>query len=126
MGTKITIRFHDNDVEKIKKLAKLENRSVSEFIRAKLRDSIQSEMKGTKLVERLLRKIEELPNQSQAVTQYDDELLKEVYKTLKQVYKHLRFLEMNFLVYADLTMNDGKEKFFSRSKELAEKFKIER
>jgi len=104
MSKKITVRFEDSEIEKLEKLAKLEGKNLSQFIRTKLKESIQSEMRETSLLEKLIRMIENLSvfqsqMQMKIASQHDDEFQRELYKILL-------FLTRTILLHAELIIVD--------------------
>ena len=116
-----TISFADDDYERIAKLAKIEGKSFSKFVKDKLKESIQQEMRETSLLERLIRMIENLQNfQSQNACRFNDELLREIYKLLCYTIMHDRAVfELLFV------LPEKRKEYIQRRKELEEKFGIE-
>jgi len=116
-----TISFADNEYERLAKLAKIEGKSFSKFVKDKLKESIQQEMRETSLLERLIRMIENLQNfQSQNACRFNDELLREIYKLLCYTIMHDRAVfELLFV------LPEKRKEYIQRRKELEEKFGIE-
>ena len=116
-----TISFADDEYERLAKLAKIEGKSFSKFVKDKLKESIQQEMRETLLLERLIRMIENLQNfQSQTACRFNDELLREIYKLLCYTVMHDRAVfELLFV------LPEKRKEYIQRRKELEEKFGIE-
>jgi len=116
-----TISFADDEYERLAKLAKIEGKSFSKFVKDKLKESIQQEMRETLLLERLIRMIENLQNfQSQNACRFNDELLREIYKLLCYTVMHDRAVfELLFV------LPEKRKEYIQRRKELEEKFGIE-
>jgi len=116
-----TISFADDDYERLAKLAKIEGKSFSKFVKDKLKESIQQEMRETLLLERLIRMIENLQNfQSQNACRFNDELLREIYKLLLYTVSHDKAVfELLFV------LPEKRKEYLQRRKELEEKFGLE-
>ena len=116
-----TISFADDEYERLAKLAKIEGKSFSKFVKDKLKESIQQEMRETLLLERLIRMIENLQNfQTQTACRFNDELLREIYKLLCYTVMHDRAVfELLFV------LPEKRKEYIQRRKELEEKFGIE-
>ena len=116
-----TISFADDEYERLAKLAKIEGKSFSKFVKDKLKESIQQEMRETLLLERLIRMIENLQNfQSQNACRFNDELLREIYKLLCYIVMHDRAVFDLLFV-----LPEKRKEYLQRRKELEEKFGIE-
>ena len=115
-----TISFADDEYERLAKLAKIEGKSFSKFVKDKLKESIQQEMRETLLLERLIRMIENLQNfQTQTACRFNDELLREIYKLLCYTVMHDRAVfELLFV------LPEKRKEYLQRRKELEEKFEI--
>jgi predicted CopG family antitoxin len=57
-----TISFADDEYERLAKLAKIEGKSFSRFVKDKLKDAIDQDIKQTSLLERLIKNLENLQN----------------------------------------------------------------
>ena len=116
-----TISFADDDYERLAKLAKIEGKSFSKFVKDKLKDAVMQEMRETSLLERLVRMIENLQNfQSQTACRLNDELLREIYKLLLYTVSHDRAVfELLFV------LPEKRKEYLQRRKELEEKFGLE-
>ena len=116
-----TISFADDEYERLAKLAKIEGKSFSKFVKDKLKESIQQEMRETLLLERLIRMIENLQNfQTQTACRFNDELLREIYKLLCYTVMHDRAVFDLLFV-----LPEKRKEYLQRRKELEEKFGIE-
>ena len=116
-----TISFADDDYERLAKLAKIEGKSFSKFVKDKLKDAVMQEMRETSLLERLVRMIENLQNfQSQTACRLNDELLREIYKLLLYTVSHDRAVfELLFV------LPEKRKEYLQRRKELEEKLGLE-
>ena len=116
-----TISFADDDYEILAKLAKIEGKSFSKFVKDKLKDAVMQEMRETSLLERLVRMIENLQNfQSQTACRLNDELLREIYKLLLYTVSHDRAVfELLFV------LPEKRKEYLQRRKELEEKLGLE-
>jgi len=116
-----TISFADDEYERLAKLAKIEGKSFSKFVKDKLKESIQQEMRETLLLERLIRMIENLQNfQTQTACRFNDELLREIYKLLCYTVMHDRAVFDLLFV-----LPEKRKEYLQRRKELEEKFGLE-
>ena len=121
MSKFIGIKMSDNEYERLAKLAKIEGKSFSKFVKDKLKDAVMQEMRETSLLERLIKMIENLHNfQSQNTAQRDSEILKEIYKLLLYTVSHDRAVfELLFV------LPEKRKEYLQRRKELEEKLGIE-
>ena len=121
MSKFIGIKMSDDEYERLAKLAKIEGKSFSKFVKDKLKDAVMQEMRETSLLERLIRMIENLQNfQSQTACRFNDELLREIYKLLCYTVMHDRAVfELLFV------LPEKRKEYLQRRKELEEKFGIE-
>jgi len=121
MSKVVSVRFENLEFEKLEKMAKLAGKNIAQFVREKLKESIQHEMRETTLLERLIRMIENLQNfQSQNACRFNDELLREIYKLLCYTIMHDRAVfELLFV------LPEKQKQYIQRRKELEEKFGIE-
>ena len=120
-----TISFADEEYERLSKLAKIENKTFSKFVKDKLKESIQSEMRETSLLEKLIRMIENLSlfqsqMQIKTATASDDELQREMYKILLALYRHAR-------IVAEMTiaMHSERQKYLQLRAEIENELNIE-
>ena len=115
-----TISFADDEYERLAKLAKIEGKSFSKFVKDKLKESIQQEMRETSLLERLVRMIENLQNFSGNNTcKFNDEILREIYKLILYTVMHDRAVFDLLFV-----LPEKRKEYLQRRKELEEKFEI--
>ena len=121
MSKFIGIKMSDNEYERLAKLAKIEGKSFSKFVKDKLKDAVMQEMRETSLLERLIKMIENLHNfQSQNTAQRDSEILKEIYKLLLYTVSHDRAVfELLFV------LPEKRKEYLQRRKELEEKLGLE-
>jgi len=120
-----TISFADDDYERLAKLAKIEGKSFSKFVKDKLKESIQQEMKETSLLERLIKMIENLQNftatnTTQNTAQRDSELQREIYKFLLYLVWHEKTV-------AELTivMEQKRKEYMQKRQEIEQKLGLE-
>ena len=125
MSKVLRVRLSTDEYEMIEKLAKLDNKSLSQFARVKLKESIQSEMRETSLLEKLIRMIENLSlfqsqMQIKTATASDDELQREMYKILLALYRHAR-------IVAEMTiaMHSERQKYLQLRAEIENELNIE-
>jgi len=121
MAKILTVRLKEKEYDQIEKLAKIAGKNTSQFVREKLKESIQQEMRETNLLERLIKMIENLHNfQSQNTAQRDSEILKEIYKLLLYTVSHDRAVfELLFVI------PEKRKEYLQRRKELEEKLGLE-
>jgi len=121
MAKILTVRLKEKEYEQIEKLAKLAGKNTSQFVREKLQESIQQEMRETNLLDRLIRMLENLQNfQLQSACRFNDEILKEVYKLLLYTVSHDRAVfELLFV------LPEKQKQYIQKRQELEEKFGIE-
>ena len=125
MAKILTVRLKEKEYDQIEKLAKIAGKNTSQFVRDKLKESIQQEMRETSLLERLIKMIENLQifqqqNTTQNTAQGDSEILKEIYKLLLYTVSHDKAVfELLFV------LPEKRKEYLQRRKELEEKFGIE-
>jgi predicted DNA-binding protein len=121
MSKVVSVRFENLEFERLEKMAKLAGKNIAQFVREKLKESIQQEMRETSLLERLVRMIENLQNfQSQTACRLNDELLREIYKLLLYTVSHDRAVfELLFV------LPEKRKEYLQRRKELEEKLGLE-
>ena len=102
MAKILTVRLKEKEYEQIEKLAKLAGKNTSQFVREKLQESIQQEMKETSLLERLIKMIENFQPQNtiQNTAQGDSEILREIYKLLLFLCQHEKTVA-EYIILAD-------------------------
>jgi len=125
MSKFIGIKMNNDEYERLAKLAKIESKSFSKFVKDKLKESIQQEMRETNLLERLIKMIENLQNftatnTTQNTSQRDNELLREIYKLLLYLVWHEKTV-----AEATIVMESTRKKYLQKRQELEEKFGIE-
>jgi predicted CopG family antitoxin len=120
-----TISFADNEYERLAKLAKIEGKSFSKFVKDKLKDAVMQEMKETSLLERLIKMIESLQkfqqqNTTQNTAQGDNELLREIYKLLLYLVWHEKTV-------AELTIviEQKRKEYMQKRQEIEQKLGLE-
>ena len=121
MSKFIGIKMSDGEYERLAKLAKIEGKSFSKFVKDKLKESIQQEMRETNLLERLIRMIENLQNFSgNSACRFNDELLREIYKLLSYTIMHDRAVfELLFV------LPEKRKEYMQKRQELEKKFELE-
>jgi predicted DNA-binding protein len=121
MSKVVSVRFENLEFEKLEKMAKLAGKNIAQFVREKIRESIQQEIRETSLLERLIRTIENLQNFSgNSACRFNDELLREIYKLLSYTIMHDRAVfELLFV------LPEKRKEYLQRRKELEEKLGIE-
>ena len=121
MSKVVSVRFENLEFERLEKMAKLAGKNIAQFVREKLKESIQQETRETSLLERLIRMIENLQNfQPQTACRLNDELLREIYKLLLYTVSHDRAVfELLFV------LPEKRKEYLQRRKELEEKLGLE-
>jgi len=120
MSKVVSVRFENLEFERLEKMAKLAGKNIAQFVREKIRESIQQEMRETSLLERLVRMIENLQNFSGNNTcKFNDEILREIYKLLLYTVMHDRAVFDLLFV-----LPEKRKEYLQRRKELEEKFEI--
>ena len=121
MSKVVSVRFENLEFERLEKMAKLAGKNIAQFVREKIRESIQQEMRETSLLERLVRMIENLQNFSGNNTcKFNDEILREIYKLLLYTVMHDRAVfELLFV------LPEKRKEYLQRRKELEEKLGLE-
>jgi predicted CopG family antitoxin len=116
-----TISFADDEYERLAKLAKIEGKSFSKFVKDKLKDAVMQEMRETNLLERLIRMLENLQNfAGNSACKFNDELLREIYKLLSYTIMHDRAVfELLFV------LPEKRKEYLQRRKELEQKLGVE-
>jgi hypothetical protein len=121
MAKILTVRLKEKEYDQIEKLAKIAGKNTSQFVREKLKESIQQEMRETTLLERLIRMIESLQNfQPQNTAQRDSEILREIYKLLIYLAWHEKTV-------AELTiiMEQKRKEYMQKRQEIEQKLGLE-
>jgi len=121
MSKVVSVRFENLEFERLEKMAKLAGKNIAQFVREKIRESIQQEMRETSLLERLVRMIENLQNFSGNNTcKFNDEILREIYKLLLYTVMHDRAVFDLLFV-----LPEKRKEYLQRRKELEEKLGLE-
>ena len=120
-----TISFADDDYERLAKLAKIEGKSFSKFVKDKLKDAVMQEMKETSLLERLIKMIENLQNftatnTTQNTAQGDSEILREIYKLLLFLCQHEKTVA-EYIILAD----HKRKEYMQKRQEIEQKLGLE-
>ena len=125
MSKFIGIKMSDDEYERLAKLAKIEGKSFSKFVKDKLKDAVMQEMKETSLLERLIKMIESLQyfqqqNTTQNTAQGDSEILREIYKLLIYLAWHEKTV-------AELTiiMEQKRKEYMQKRQEIEQKLGLE-
>jgi len=125
MSKFIGIKMSDNEYERLAKLAKIEGKSFSKFVKDKLKESIQQEMRETSLLERLIRMIENLQNftatnTTQNTAQGDPELQREIYKLLLYLVWHEKTV-----AEVTIVMEQKRKEYMQKRQEIEQKLGLE-
>ena len=125
MSKVVSVRFENLEFERLEKMAKLAGKNIAQFVREKIRESIQQEMRETSLLERLIKMIENLQiftatNTTQSTAQGDNELLREIYKLLLYLAWHEKTV-------AELTiiMEQKRKEYMQKRQEIEQKLGLE-
>jgi len=125
MSKVVSVRFENLEFERLEKMAKLAGKNIAQFVREKIREAIQQEMKETSLLERLIKMIENLQNftatnTTQNTAQGDNELLREIYKLLLYLVWHEKTV-------AELTiiMEQKRKEYMQKRQEIEQKLGLE-
>jgi len=94
----VTIKFPDDEYETYLRLARVEGRNFSRFVRDKLKAAVQSDLRETFLLERLVKLIE---NFSGFQPEPTSELQKETYKLLLFLTKAVLLQAEQVIVVAE-------------------------
>jgi len=125
MAKILTVRLKEKEYDQIEKLAKIAGKNTSQFVREKLKESIQQEMKETSLLERLIKMIENLQNfQQQNTTQNTAQRDSEI---LREIYKLLLYLTWHEKTVAELTiiMEQKRKEYMQKRQEIEQKLGLE-
>jgi predicted DNA-binding protein len=124
MAKILTVRLKEKEYEQIEKLAKIAGKNTSQFVREKLKESIQQEMRETSLLERLIKMIENLNFQQQNTTQNtaqgDSELQREIYKLLLFLCQHEKTVA-EYIILAD----HKRKEYMQKRQEIEQKLGLE-
>ena len=125
MSKFIGIKMSDNEYERLAKLAKIEGKSFSKFVKDKLKESIQQEMRETSLLERLIRMIENLQNftatnTTQNTAQGDPELQREIYKLLLYLVWHEKTV-----AEVTIVMEQKRKEYMQKRQEIEQRLGLE-
>jgi uncharacterized protein (DUF1778 family) len=121
----LRVRVDEEEYYRLEKLAKLSGENLSQFLRKKIRESIQQEMRETSLLERLIKMIENLQNfaatnTTQNTAQGDNELLREIYKLLLYLTWHEKTV-----AEATIVIESTRKKYMQKRQEIEQKMGIE-
>jgi len=125
MAKILTVRLKEKEYDQIEKLAKIAGKNTSQFVREKLKESIQQEMKETSLLERLIKMIENLQiftatNTTQNTAQGDNELLREIYKLLLYLVWHEKTV-----AEVTIVMEQKRKEYMQKRQEIEQKLGLE-
>jgi hypothetical protein len=111
----VGVKMKEDEFELYQRMAKVEGRSLSAFIRDKLREAVRQDMKEVNLLDRLIKLIEELPVRLQvrATNAGSEEML-------NQLARLLVYLIKLFEIYSEYTivLPDKRKEFQARREEL--------
>jgi len=125
MAKILTVRLKEKEYDQIEKLAKIAGKNTSQFVREKLKESIQQEMKETSLLERLIKMIENLQiftatNTTQNTAQRDPELQREIYKLLLYLVWHEKTV-----AEVTIVMEQKRKEYMQKRQEIEQKLGLE-
>ena len=125
MAKILTVRLKEKEYDQIEKLAKIAGKNTSQFVREKLKESIQQEMRETSLLERLIKMIENLQNftatnTTQNTAQGDNELLREIYKLLLYLVWHEKTV-----AEVTIVMEQKRKEYMHKRQEIEQKLGLE-
>jgi uncharacterized protein (DUF1778 family) len=114
----IGIKVDEEEYDMFRRLAKGEGKSLSEFIRSKVKEAVKQEMKEINLLDRLIRLIEELPQKLQMQVRATNAGSNE--EMLNQLARLLVYLIKLFEIYSEYTivLPDKRKEFQARREEL--------
>jgi hypothetical protein len=115
----VSISLSEDEYETYRKLAKLEGKSFSKFVRDKLNEAIRQEMREVNLLNRLIRLIEELPERMQ-VRSGSGEEFSQLVKLLLYLIKLVE-LKCEYTIVLESKRKD----FFQRKEELRKALGVE-
>jgi len=125
MAKILTVRLKEKEYDQIEKLAKIAGKNTSQFVREKLKESIQQEMRETSLLERLIKMIENLQifqqqNTTQNTAQGDPELQREIYKLLLYLVWHEKTV-----AEVTIVMEQKRKEYMHKRQEIEQKLGLE-
>jgi len=125
MAKILTVRLKEKEYDQIEKLAKIAGKNTSQFVREKLKESIQQEMRETSLLERLIKMIENLQNftatnSTQNTAQRDSEILREIYKLLLYLTWHEKTV-----AEVTIVMEQKRKEYMQKRQEIEQKLGLE-
>ena len=125
MAKILTVRLKEKEYDQIEKLAKIAGKNTSQFVREKLKESIQQEMRETSLLERLIKMIENLQifqqqNTTQNTAQRDSEILREIYKLLLYLTWHEKTV-----AEVTIVMEQKRKEYMQKRQEIEQKLGLE-
>ena len=125
MSKVVSVRFENLEFERLEKMAKLAGKNIAQFVREKIRESIQQEMRETSLLERLIKMIENLQiftatNTTQNTAQGDSEILREIYKLLLFLCQHEKTVA-EYIILAD----HKRKEYMQKRQEIEQKLGLE-
>jgi len=125
MSKFIGIKMSDDEYERLAKLAKIEGKSFSKFVKDKLKDAVMQEMRESSLLERLIKMIENLQNftatnTTQNTAQRDLEILREIYKLLLYLTWHEKTV-----AEVTIVMEQKRKEYMQKRQEIEQKLGLE-
>ena len=125
MSKFIGIKMSDDEYERLAKLAKIEGKSFSKFVKDKLKDAVMQEMRESSILERLIKMIENLQNFQQQNTtqntaQRDSEILREIYKLLLYLTWHEKTV-----AEVTIVMEQKRKEYMQKRQEIEQKLGLE-
>jgi len=125
MAKILTVRLKEKEYDQIEKLAKIAGKNTSQFVREKLKESIQQEMRESSLLERLIKMIENLQNftatnTTQNTAQRDSEILREIYKLLLYLVWHEKTV-----AEVTIVMEQKRKEYMQKRQEIEQRLGLE-
>jgi len=125
MAKILTVRLKEKEYDQIEKLAKIAGKNTSQFVREKLKESIQQEMRESSLLERLIKMIENLQNftatnTTQNTAQRDSEILREIYKLLLYLTWHEKTV-----AEVTIVMEQKRKEYMQKRQEIEQRLGLE-
>jgi hypothetical protein len=115
----VGVKMNEDEYQMYRKLAKMEGKNFSQWVREKLKEAVKQEMKEVNLLNKLIKLIEELPLKLQVQSQKGEEF-SQVARLLVYLVKFLEMLS-EYLIVIEMK----KREFQARKEELKRNMGIE-
>jgi uncharacterized protein (DUF1778 family) len=108
----VSIRMKEDEYELYRKLARMESKDLSSFVRDKLREAVRQNMKEVNLLDRLLKLLEELPERLRTQIQMKGSNSEELNQLMKLFIYMMKFLELQteFLIVMEVRRKEFRER----------------